>query len=303
MTPAPLTFRPGTLADSHTVFTIFQKAILDVSQRLGVMAITGGNDPAVLAQLWERRRPLFEHLARTAEHFWLAENDGQAIGYARSILRDGVRELTEFFVLPGRQSAGVGRELMARAFPVDGAQHRTIIATLDVRAQVRYLKAGVYSRFPIQYFSRPPEAATAATDLAFEPVNVSPETIDALGALDVALLGHRRDIDHAWLLADRQGYLYRRNGRPVGYGYVGHRSGPFALLDEGDFPAVLAHAETQAAARGDEFGVEIPSINRAAVDYLLSRGYQLDAFVALFMSDAPFGQFEKYICTSPPFFL
>lgn len=299
----PLTFRPGTLADSYTVFTIFQQTILDLGQRLGTMAITGGSDPAVLARLWERRRPLFEHLAHTAEHFWLAESDGQAIGYARSILRDGVRELTEFFILPGRQSAGVGRELMARAFPADGAQHRTIVATLDVRAQVRYLKAGVYARFPIQYFSRSPEAVSVTTDLAFEPVSPSPETIDALRALDVALLGHRRDIDHAWLLTDRQGYVYRRNGQPVGYGYVGHRSGPFALLNESDFPAVLAHAETQAAARGDEFGVEVPSINRAAVDHLLSRSYQMDAFVAVFMSDAPFGQFEKYICTSPPFFL
>ena len=298
----PMTFRPGTLADSYTVYDIFQQAMLDLSQRLGVMAITGGNEPTVLAQLWERRRPLFEHLARTADQFWLAESDGQAIGYARSILRDGVRELTEFFVRPGQQSAGVGRELMARTFPTGGAKHRTIIATLDVRAQARYFKVGVYSRFPIQYFSRQPEAVDVATDLTVEPIAAAPEVIDALGALDAALLGHRRDVDHAWLLTDRQGYLYRRNGQPVGYGYAGQRSGPFALLNESDFPAVLAHAETQAAARGEDFGVEAPSINRAAIDYLLSRGYQIDPFVALFMSDAPFGQFENYICTSPPFF-
>lgn len=44
-------------------------------------------------------------------------------------------------------------------------------------------------------------------------------------------------------------------------------------------------------------------VNRAAVDYLLARGYQMDSFIALFMSDAPFGKFENYVVTSPPFFL
>jgi hypothetical protein len=75
------------------------------------------------------------------------------------------------------------------------------------------------------------------------------------------------------------------------------------LLDERDFPAVLAHAESQAAARGESFGVEVPLINRAALRYLLARGYRMDTFVALFMSDLSFGQFEHYLFTSPPFFL
>lgn len=299
----PITFRPGTIDDSRTVFDIFAQAITDLGQRLGVMAITDGDDPAVLAQFWERRRSLFEHLARSAEHFWLAESDGQAIGYARSIVRDGLRELTEFFVLPGRQSAGVGRELLARAFPTRGAKRRSIVATTDSRAQARYLKLGVYPRFPIVYFSRAPEAVDAPSDLVVEPISASPEHLETLATIDKVVLGHRRDADHAWLLTDRQGYVYRRNGQPVGYGYVGQGSGPFALLSESDYPAVLAHAETQAAAHGRNFGVEVPLINRVAVDYLLSRGYQMDQFITLFMCDEPFGRFENYLCTGPPFFL
>ena len=105
-------------------------------------------------------------------------------------------------------------------------------------------------------------------------------------------------------MSDRQGYLYLRNGQPVGYGYVGHRSGPFALLDAADYPAVLAHAETQAAERGyGQFGVEIPMINQTVVDYLLEHGFRMDSFMAVMMSDVPFGKFENYIFTSPPFFM
>lgn len=298
-----LTFRPATLADSHTVYTIFQQSILDLGRRLGVMAVTGGDNPQVLAQLWASRRPLFEHLARTAEQFWLAEQDGQAIGYARTIVRDGVRELTEFFVLPEYQLAGVGRELLQRAFPADGVKHRVIIATPDTRSLARYLKVGVYPRFPTFYFSRPAEKVSVTSDLRPEPISLSPDNLARLRVIDLAILGHQRDIDHTWLLEVQRGYLYYRHGEPVGYGYLGQSQGPFALLNEADFPAVLAHAETEAAAQGHIFGVELPMINRAAVDYLLSRGCQMDSFFALFMSDAPFGKFENYIFPSPPFFM
>lgn len=299
----PLAFRPATLADSSTIFKIFEASIKDLSQRLGMMAITGGTDPAMLESLWQRRGSLFEHLARTADGFWLAERDGLAVGYARSIRRGQVRELTDFFVLPGEQSAGVGRELLARVFPRDGVAHRVIVATSDSRAVALYLKAGVYARFPIYYFSRSPEAVIVATDLTIDSIVASPQVVETLAALDLAVLGHRRDADHLWLLTQRQGYLYYRDRQPVGYGYVGASSGPFALLYQTDFPAVLAHAESQAAAAGHPFGVEVPLVNRAAVDYLLSCGFQMDSFFAFFMSDAPFGRFEQYLFTSPPFFM
>jgi GNAT superfamily N-acetyltransferase len=299
----PITYRRGTLADSQTAFNIFHLSITDLGNRLNVMAVTDGDKPEVLASLWQTRQSLFEHLANTAEYFGIAEKDGQPIGYTRSILRDGCRELTEFFVLPGHQSSGVGRELLARAFPSDGAAQRVIIATIDSRAQARYLKMGVYPRFPIYYFGRQPEPVSVPSDLVIEPVTESPAVLTALQEIDLHLLGHRRDIDLAWLLNTRSGFIYKRNNAIVGYGFTGPRRGPFALLDAADFPAILAHAETLAYSQGlSDFGVEVPLINSVAVQYLLKRGYKMDDFFAMFMSDRPFGKFENYILTSPPFF-
>jgi hypothetical protein len=177
------------------------------------------------------------------------------------------------------------------------------VATTDTRAVVRYLKVGVYPRFACSYFSRPAQSPSVPTDLTFEPISAVPEAIEQLRVIDLALLGHRRDEDHRWLLENRQGYLYRRAGEPLGYGYQGYSNGPFALLNEADFPAVLAHAEQQAASRGDDFGLEVPLINRAAVDYLLAQRFQMDSFITMFMSDRPFGKFENYILPSPPFFI
>ncbi len=301
---ATITYRPGTAEDSFDLFQIFQAALLDLSRRLNVTAITGGDDPDVMRTLWEKRRPLWDHLARTAAEFWVAEAEGRIIGYARSIVRDGTQELTEYFILPGEQSQGVGRELLARAFPPQGARHRSIIATLDMRAQVRYLKAGVYPRFPLQYFSRRPEPVKIEADLSLAAITPSAESLRALAEVDRAVLGYHRDVDHQWLMADRRGYFLRRGGRAAGYAYVGHRSGPMAMLNDADIPDALALAEADAAAHGQEdFGVEVPMINRRAVDHLLKRGYRVDAFIALYMSDAPPAGFENYICTSPPFFV
>lgn len=299
-----ITFRRGTVDDSHTVYEIFGAALFDLSERQGVMAIAGANDPKVRAELWMRRRPLFEHLARTAYEFWIAEEDGQAVGYARSILRDNMLELTEFFVLPGAQSAGVGRELLARAFPFVENTHRVIVATTDVRALVRYLKAGVVPRMPEMYWTRKPENVPVESDLEFVPARNAPETLSQLAALDRAVLGHTRELDHLFLMETRALYFYRRRNQVVGYGYLASGAGPMAVLDAADFPGVLAHAERHAFAQGfQEIGFDVPMTNRAAIDHLLARKYELDAFVALLMSDVPFGKLENYVLTAPPFFL
>ena len=93
------------------------------------------------------------------------------------------------------------------------------------------------------------------------------------------------------------------NGKIVGYGYVGSGNGPFAVLDDNDFPAVLAHAESLMAEKGGEFGAEVPLVNVKAIQYFIERRYQIDSFSALLMSNVPFGRFENYLCFSPEFFL
>jgi len=297
-------YRQGTLADSYQVFYLFEETLADLLQGMGFHEPTSFSNPGQLEAMWNQRRSLYEHLALHAEHFWVAENAGTIVGFSRSILEDGVRELTEIFVQPGLQSSGVGRQLMERAFPGDGARLRSIIATPDPRAQARYLKAGIYPRFPVVYFGKPPEPIEIPTDLVFEQLSATPESLAQLEKLDLVVLGFKRTVTQTWLLNDRQGYLYLRDGQPVGYGYLGISSGPFTLLEARDFPAILAHAETQVVQAGsDHFGMEVPLINRAAVDYLLKHGFRIEGFMTQFMSDEPFGNFERYILTSPPFFL
>jgi GNAT superfamily N-acetyltransferase len=275
---------------------------MDYSERMNVMGITGGNDPEVMKSLWERRKTMFEFLARTASQFWVAERDGEIVAYARTMEHDGLQELTEFFVSPLQQSGGLGRQLLTRAFPQTDSPYRTIIATLDERALSRYLKAGVYARFPLKYFYRQAEKVDVASDLIIEPMNQNIH-LEKINEIDKQVIGHSRPVVHEWIATTRDGFVYKRGGEILGYGYAGSSSGPFAVLDENDFPAVLAHAESLVAEKGGEFGVETPLINKKAIQYFLDRKYQIDSFTALFMSNVPFGKFENYLCFSPEFFM
>ncbi|NOH04769.1 MAG: GNAT family N-acetyltransferase [Chloroflexi bacterium] len=297
-----ITYRPGNVEDSFAVFQVFLKSIMDYSERMNVQAITGGNDPQKLNSIWRIRKPLFNFLAEAASQFWVAERDGEMLGYARTIEHDGLRELTEFFVAPNQQSAGVGSGLLSRAFADTGARYRTIIATLDERALFNYMRMGVYGRIMLKYFSRKAEKVTMPTDLTIEPMDLSAH-LEAMSRIDREILSHTRGGIHRWLASMREGFVYKRGGEMVGYGYVGGNHGPFAALNADDFPAILAHAESLAAEKGDEFGVSVPLVNQKAIEYLVKRKYQIDAFTTVLMSNVPFGKFESYLSFAPEFFL
>ena len=275
--------RPGTLDDNHACAAVLVDAINDLGRRHGSIEEGSALD---LEVEWPRWRPFMDHITRTAAEFWIAEGaDGEAIGYARSIDRDGVFELTEFFVRPGTQSQGVGRELLERAFAPGRGDLRLIIATTDIRALSRYLRASVVPRFPVTTFTGPARDVPLASGLDVEPLDLERD-LPAVNAIDDAVLGHRREVDHRWFAAEREGHRYLRDGRVVGYGYVGlpdrGGNGPFAALDPSDLLGVMSHAERRRHELGaTEASFEVALHNRTAIDHLLGRGYRMDAFMTL----------------------
>ncbi len=53
----------------------------------------------------------------------------------------------------------------------------------------------------------------------------------------------------------------------------------------------------------DPISLTVPLANVAATDYLLGRGYRLDPFTMHLLEDRPVIQADRYILTTPPFFL
>jgi len=297
--------RPGTSEDLFDAFVVFRLALHRLNQNLGLAFPEDKPDPENFPAHFEIFRTYTEHLTQTADQFWVAEEEGEIFGLARSILRDDIRQLSDFFVHPDKQSQGVGKRLLESAFPADGANNRVIIATPDVRAVTRYLKTGVRIRFTIYDWGRKPEIVPFETDLSIEPFSASPENLAILNSIDRIILGYTREVDHIWLSKNRHGHFYRRNGNVVGYSYVSNRVGPIAMLHNNDFHTALAHVESEMTKYIDdvfnEFFVTIPMINTAAVEYVLKRGCQTTPFLEHFMSDKPLGQYENYVFMDPPF--
>jgi GNAT superfamily N-acetyltransferase len=253
---------------------------------------------------WTTSEAEFSYLARAAAEWWVAEERAtvQVVGYARSTERGGLLELTEFFVQPGQQSQGLGRALLSRAFPSGRGEVRSIIATTDVRALGRYYAAGVSARFPMLTLSGVPSPADARP--SFEIVRLDGSAAAHLAAVDVVervVLGYTRGVaELRWILERREGYLYRRDGRTVGLSFIGKESGgPIAALE----PEVLVHALLHVEGRAHALGVErlslqVPGVNEVAVRHLVARGFLIDAWINLLMSNRAFGQFDRFIAFS-----
>ena len=298
--PKPkISLRRGLPGDIRTAFDLSIAAMSDLFARQG---IPWGLDPD---EFWKQLKPILTHLASTAAEWWIAidDNDGSMVGYARSIERGGLIELTELFVRPGNQSAGLGSRLIERAFPSGRGEVRVIVATTDLRALARYYKAGTVVRFPVASMAGAPRAAprkrAGAADLEADPATLG--DIPDLAAIETAVVGYARDADYAWLIEHRHGHVYRRDGRAVGFGFVSpDGSGPIAALDLADQIPILLHAEGRAHALGmDELSIEVPRPNEIAMRHLLGRGFKIDPPLTMLMSSVEFGKFDRFMPFGP----
>ena len=296
-----VTLRRGTLEDGFATYRVLREAVNDLAARIGADPIPGDAESN-----YERIEPLFRHLTETAAEFWVAQDGADGIvAYARSIEHGPFFELTEFFVLPDHQSAGIGKQLLERAFPEDRGELRVIVATTDVRALSRYLKAGLTARSPVLSLIGPPTTALEAADDWGEQVSTTSPALAEIAALDRAIAGFDRESALPWLAETRQAILFRRDGRAVGYAFVGARgTGPIGAVDPADLPSILDEVLRRAPRVGLETAsFDIPMSNGVAVRHLLGQGLTIDPFLTLLLSNREFGQMDRYVAYSPPIFL
>lgn len=293
--------RPGTRDDFRPALEILFHAYNDLLMRQGLAETAEVND-AELEEFWPGFNGLSEHLFDTGDQFWIAENDGRPIGYVRSILRDGVRILTEFFVLPGEQEGGLGRRLIERAVPSDDDRRGLLIlSTGDVRAMGRYLKLGLWGQGVVCRFDCPQPRHEVLPDDS-QPVRAEPgaELVQELAALDRAVLGFSRDLDHHWWLRTRDCWVLRRDGAVSAYAYLMPAyTGPFAAPRADDMIGLLIHAENLACEGGWDHGLRICLSNRPAANHLLGRGYGMDGFWLHVLADIELPGLDTYVLCSP----
>jgi ribosomal protein S18 acetylase RimI-like enzyme len=297
----PLVFRPARADELQRAEELVVRSINDLTERHG------------FGPLATSRPPDFQLfcLKDDPEGLWVAEVDGEIVGFALSWVCGDLWFLAELFVAPGNQRRGIGNELLARTFVhagKAGATNKCLITfAFNVVSQGLYIRHGLFPRLPIHLLSIARDVLMThlqGDDLPSTPIEPNSSHLETLVQLDVDTLGISREKHHRYLLNDRmmKGLLLHDRDGCIGYAYVsatGH-VGPLAVARRSRmgaaFRTALRLAISGGAARVSAF---LPGVNEAlgiAVGY----GMQITCPMML-VSTRDFGDWTRYLPRNPGF--
>jgi GNAT superfamily N-acetyltransferase len=272
--------RPMQPSDVDAVFHVSVAAFRDLARRFG-------EEPEPDPPLWHARTRVGWLLGTDPGGAWVAERRGDIVGAALGIVREGVWGLSLLVVRPEAQSAGVGRQLLDRAFAYGSdARGWIVLASQDARALRSYARLGLALHPALQATGRPRAVAM--------PPEVRQGTLADLpltAAVDRVVRGaaHGGDIE---ALLEVGGDLLVLDDR----GYAVVREGSVRLLAATDEAAAATVLRACLAAAGDrEASVEwITSAQGWAVAPCLDAGLDLRLDGAVFL-DGDVGPFAPYL--------
>jgi Acetyltransferase (GNAT) domain len=278
------------------------------------------NQPTFEPDLTPIQRLLGHFLATDPDRFWVATRPApddrpapgdvgaggeRIVGFGSATVRGTSWFLGMLFVDPGEQAAGIGRNILDRVRAgVDGLALGTATDSAQPISNALYARLGIVPRLPVLHLAgrveRPRALPALPPDVEAMPFDVlgTAESAAAVDAIDLALFGHTRRLDHEWLPTDgRIGVLYRDGrGEPVGYGYTTRvgRVGPVASVRPEDLAPLLAHLLGVVPPAGAQ-SLWVPGAAGATVESLLRAGFRLEPFPALLCWTRPFAPFERYV--------
>src|ERR1700693_1150155 len=131
---------------------------------------------------------------------WLAEADGEILGFAFSWVCGDLWFLAQLFVAPGQQGRSTGNELMKRTFEHaqnSGATNRALITfAFNTVSQGLYIRNGLFPRFPIYNFSVARELLMGrlhGPQFRHVPLEEAASDLQKLANIDARVLGVSRE--------------------------------------------------------------------------------------------------------------
>jgi GNAT superfamily N-acetyltransferase len=281
--PTDVRIRPAEEDDLLACAGIFARSVADLTERYRPDRV------AHLVIEPEERLPTYRHILETGAMF-VAE-DGDRVGFAAAVVRDGVWFLSQLWVLPEHQAGGIGSALLDEALAWGrGSSAFSVIASPHPAAHLLYLRA---SMFPLW------------TQLELTggglPAGPAPRGLEALeerdggwvDELDREVRGAARPEDHAWFRGKADGLALWRDGHPRGYVYAWPEGtvGPGAARDPSDLPALLRAARHRI---GGPVTVSVPSSNWTALRELVGAGCAPTAWNT-FLASRALGDGTRYL--------
>jgi len=244
-------------------------------------------------------------LTSDPDGYFCAVEEGRIRGMVSALVRGRVWYLSMFFVLPDDQNRGVGRALLERALAYGearGAEIRCTWATLDPRAQARYVMAGMAPRWPIYRLDGDAAAvarlkARAGLDPREQKQACDPSIAEKLIC---EAFGHDRADDLAhWRGDGGAAVAIERGGELAAFAYRrGERIGPAAGRDETALVQAVAAAAAVGEGGGGSVTARVPGACASLLEALVCCGFRLGD-PSLFMASRLFGRPELYLPSGP----
>lgn len=294
--------RPARAEDLQTAQQLVVRSINDLTERHGFGPMASSR-PADF-QLFS--------LKDDPAGLWVAEADGEIVGFTFSWMNDDFWFLAELFINPARQGDGIGGAMLARTFEHarnNAARNRALITfTFNTVSQGLYVKHGLFPRLPLYFFRAERTALKARPNqerLRSVEIADTAEHRELLTRIDRSALGFSRHKHHAFLRSDGtiKGVLVYRGGDCVGYAYVsasGH-IGPLAVLRRDDMGVAFATAlDIAAEGVASHVSTFLPGTNDASLAIATACGMRI-TFPMVLMSAEEFGDWQRYLPRNPGF--
>ncbi len=308
-TAVDVDIRPATAADLPTCEEIWRNSLNDYLLPLGQLEIPPDN--ATLRQL-------HSHVLSTDPGlFCVATRSGgggtaQVVGFAAAARRGPVWFLSMLFVRPDAQRGGIGRALLERILPTDGAVLAVATDAAQPISNGLYSAHGMVARLPVFNLvgrpARPEALPTLPRGIKAHRIagSAHPGPDGALGSeideLDRDVLGFAHPEDHG--LFHRQGricFTYRNQvGRMIGYGYASEvgRIGPIAGRDPAIIAPIVADLLVALPPRGAS-AIWVTGDTGPTIEMLVRAGLRIEGFPVLLGWSRDFADFARYTPASP----
>jgi len=285
---------------------------LEESDRLVVSSINHLTSEHGFGAIASASPPLLQRfcLDDDPKGLWVAEDDGDMVGFGLSWMCDDFWFLAQLFVAPDRQQSGLGAKLLQRTLEQAELRRATrkalITFAFNRSSQGLYVRHGLYPDHPLYLVSGSREGTLArltVKPLVGEPLELTEASLDRLADVDRSVLGFSRRKHHDYMLrtAGLKAVGFRVGTTCVGYAYVsqdGH-IGPLAIEDADLFrPAFSAAVLFAAQGNPPTISALLPGINQQALRMALDVGMRI-TLPLLLMSDGKVGNWDRYCPRNP----
>jgi ribosomal protein S18 acetylase RimI-like enzyme len=297
-----LVYRPARAQDLTTAEALVVASINDLTERHGFGSMATAS-PAHFQLFSLRDDP---------DGLWIAEDDGNIIGFAWSWVCGDVWFLAQLFVDPAQQGRGIGNELLKRTLEharKSKAAHKALITfTFNRVSQGLYIRHGLFPKMPIYFFAATRERVAAETPeapLRSIAIGDSAGDMKRLREIDIRAIGVAREKHHRYLLNDptTTGLMLCAGSECVGYTYLGSNGhiGPLAVARAEVLGDAFRTALKMAAdGSSEKISAFLPGTSDGALSLAINHGMRI-TFPMLLMASPGYGDWTQYLPRNPGF--